>query len=117
MDHLETSKFLVRVSAIDNRTVTTLTVDEWQKALWDVTLDVAEKALTLHRQESTDYLQPAHIRQNARRVHDAIDREARALERRAERPVLTEEPLSKDELALIFEQARLAALAERETSA
>jgi hypothetical protein len=49
----------------------------WADDLSRVDLDVAVEAARLHYQESSDWLMPAHVIRNAKRVLEARDRAAR----------------------------------------
>jgi hypothetical protein len=49
----------------------------WAKDLERVDLDVAVEAATMHYRESSDWLMPAHVIRNARRVLEARERTAR----------------------------------------
>jgi hypothetical protein len=55
----------------DNRHVDELIIHEWFETVGFLQFEDARSAVTLHRQESTDYLQPAHIIRLANRVKDA----------------------------------------------
>lgn len=72
----EMAQLLTLASVIDNRAVPTELVILWHKAVGYLTYQVAEEALNLHRQESTEYLLPAHIRALSFRVKEklAVDR-------------------------------------------
>lgn len=76
MNLAECSELLTIASVIDSRTVARETVTVWHQAIGHIDLDVAMAALNLHRQESTEYLQPAHIIRLAYRVKEkrAVDR-------------------------------------------
>lgn len=79
MNELEVSKFLTFVSAIDNRIVEPETVLAWQPILATYTLDDSISAAQMHFAESIEYLMPAHITSNIRRViNERIRREERA---------------------------------------
>jgi hypothetical protein len=49
----------------------------WAGDLARVDLDVAVEAATLHYQESSDWLMPAHVIRNSKRVLEARERAAR----------------------------------------
>lgn len=79
----ETAQLLAKAALIDNRTIDTQTVEAWHETIGDLHYPEALTALTIHRRESTDYLQPAHIRTNIRKARETIATEhnrARALE-------------------------------------
>jgi len=71
MTPAETAQLLTIASVVDSRTVANETVLVWQEAIGHLEYDVAVKALNLHRQESTEYLLPAHVIRLAYRVRDA----------------------------------------------
>ena len=69
MNKAEVAELLAIASVVDNRTVATETVNVWHAAIGHIDYDVAVEALNLFRQESTDYLVPAHIVQFGHRVN------------------------------------------------
>jgi hypothetical protein len=73
---LEAAALLTKIQLGDNREVTDLVVKEWFDTLWDFDVADCMEAVTMHRRESVEYLQPAHIIGNVKRI-----REARAVER------------------------------------
>jgi len=75
MNKAEVKLLLADVAAIDNRRVTDETVDAWKAVLGHLSLEVAQKALVLARQdEKIGYLEPKHIVARARDARMAIDR-------------------------------------------
>lgn len=68
---------LAKAQLVDNRQITELVIREWHEAIGHLNYEDAYKAVTLHRQGSTEYLQPAHVVAGARRVREAREREAR----------------------------------------
>lgn len=70
MNQLETSQLLAAISLVDNRTVLEETVVEWHRIIGHINADVARRAMELHFRESTEYLRPAHIVVNARRLNE-----------------------------------------------
>jgi len=68
MNLQETAKLLARAQLIDNRRIDEAVILEWHQYVADIALPVALEALTLHRQESTEYLVPAHIVRNVERI-------------------------------------------------
>lgn len=81
MNAAEISALLAKAQLDDNREISHQVIVRWTEILGPVhaTLDDALEALNLHRRESADYLQPAHIVANLRRV-----REERATRRSVE---------------------------------
>jgi hypothetical protein len=79
MNISETAAVLAKIKLGDNREVDNqgLVLREWHETIGDLDYQDCIAAVTMHRQESTDYLQASHIRVNARRVRDAREREAR----------------------------------------
>lgn len=61
MNLREAKMLLVEASAIDNRVVSDIAVKAWAAILSDVPYKEASKALIVHRANSTEYVQPAHI--------------------------------------------------------
>jgi len=77
MNKAEVAKLLTVASTIDNRKVEPETVEGWFMVLSDLDFGIALESMQLHFRESTQYLLPAHIRGNVRRVLDTREREAR----------------------------------------
>lgn len=78
MNKAEVAKLLTIASMVDNRTVAAETVEAWHMALEKLDFDIAKKAIARHWQESTDYLLPAHIVANSRRIAGENRREVRS---------------------------------------
>jgi hypothetical protein len=72
----ECKRVVAKVQLGDNRQVDRLVIMEWYNTIGHLNGADAIKAVTLHRQESTEYLQPAHIIRLAYRVKEkrAVDR-------------------------------------------
>lgn len=68
MNRQETAKVLAKIQIGDNRTIDRLTLDEWHDTIGHLDFVDAIAAVRLFRQESTDYLMPAHVISNAKRV-------------------------------------------------
>jgi hypothetical protein len=68
MNKIETAGVLTKIQLGDNREITELVIDEWHDTIGHLAYADAIAAVKLHRQESTDYLQPAHVIRNARRL-------------------------------------------------
>lgn len=82
MTPAETAAVLAKAAAYDRRTVGRADVAAWHEALADVDMPDALAAVTAHYRDSTDWLQPAHIRQrvrDARRARQGRDRAAAPL--------------------------------------
>jgi hypothetical protein len=77
MDLREAFQLLTLASARDGRTVDQAVAAVWAKDLERVDLDVAVEAATIHYRESSDWLMPAHVIRNARRVLEGRERVAR----------------------------------------
>lgn len=71
MNFEETKQLLAKAALVDNRTASQAVIMAWQETLADLPYEDALAALTLHRRESTEWLTPAHITGNIRRVRDA----------------------------------------------
>lgn len=82
MNQRETAELLTYASMIDNRTVAPETVVAWHEVIGHLDQVTAREAIVTHRRESTDYLMPAHIIRNARRIRES----RRALEATPECP-------------------------------
>jgi hypothetical protein len=61
---------VAKIQLGDNRQVDALTLREWFDTIGHLDADDALRAVTMHRQESPDYLQPFHIITNARRIRN-----------------------------------------------
>lgn len=68
MDLRETAQLLAVASSIDNRIVDQMTVGAWQEAVGHLSYSDCREALAMHRRESPEYLQPAHIVTNVKRL-------------------------------------------------
>lgn len=76
MNREEAGKLLALIALGDNRQNTTELAIYWHDLLSDIRFDDAELAVAIHRRESTEWLQPAHIRrlvraERARRINAA----------------------------------------------
>lgn len=61
---------VAKIQLGDNRQVDALTLREWFDTIGHLDAGDALQAVTMHRQESPDYLQPFHIITNARRLRN-----------------------------------------------
>jgi hypothetical protein len=77
MNEPEAFQLLTLASARDGRKVSPSVAKVWAGDLARVDLDVAIEAASLHYQESSDWLMPAHVIRNSKRVLEAREREAR----------------------------------------
>jgi hypothetical protein len=77
MNEPEAFQLLTLASARDGRKVSPSVAKVWAGDLARVDLDVAVEAATLHYQESSDWLMPAHVIRNSKRVLEARERAAR----------------------------------------
>jgi len=73
----ELKQVVAKIQLGDNRQVDRLVLLEWQENIGDLNFEDARAAVTMHRRESSDYLQPAHIRANARRAKLLRERDER----------------------------------------
>jgi hypothetical protein len=71
MNRDQVARVLAKIQLGDNRSADALTLREWEDSIGHLDFTDAIAAVTMHRQESTDYLQPAHVITNARRIRDA----------------------------------------------
>ena len=79
----ETAKILAKIQLLDNRTVDRTIVEAWHEAIGRFEFADAMAALTLHRQESTEYVLPAHIKSNitrAKAIRNRDEARQRAIE-------------------------------------
>jgi hypothetical protein len=77
MNEPEAFQLLTLASARDGRKVSPSVAKVWAGDLARVDLDVAVEAATMHYRESSDWLMPAHVIRNARRVLEGRERAAR----------------------------------------
>lgn len=61
MTEAECAKVLAKIQLIDNRQVDRLNLAEWFDSIGHLDFQAAIAAVRVHRQTSTDYLQPGHI--------------------------------------------------------
>lgn len=66
----EMKKVLAKIQLGDNRQVDRASLAEWFDTVGHLDFAEAIGAVKLHRQESTEYLMPAHVIRNARRVQE-----------------------------------------------
>jgi hypothetical protein len=79
----ETKQLLAKAAVTDHRTVDLVSIRAWHEIIGHLAYDEVLEALTMHRRESAEYLQPAHIVSGVRRVRADHARETdrqRALE-------------------------------------
>ena len=68
MNKQECAKVLAKIQLGDNRQVDAATLAEWFDTIGHLEFEDAVGAVRLHRQESTDWLMPAHVIRNVRRL-------------------------------------------------
>jgi len=73
----ECKQILAKIQLGDNRQVDRLVILEWFETIGHLEFEDARGAVTLHRQESTDYLTAAHVCAGARRVRELRERAQR----------------------------------------
>ena len=100
MNLSETAKILAKAQLIDNRHVDRETIQAWHEIIGHHDYQDAMTALTIHRQESTEYLTPAHINQNIRRA-----REIRATEQNRQRALTAAPPAPRNPPPAWFREA------------
>jgi len=61
MNKFEANRLLAAIALGDNRTTDDTAVAYWAGLLYDIRLEDALNAVVVHRRESTEWLQPAHI--------------------------------------------------------
>jgi hypothetical protein len=87
LDLRETAQLLAVASSIDNRIVDEMTVGAWHESIGFLPYADCREALAMHRRESSEYLQPAHISVNVKRVW---------AERRKSEPVIAARVTTQD---------------------
>jgi len=105
MDKLEVAKLLTIVSTVDNRKVAEETVLGWYELIGDIDYDVALEAVRMHQKESAEWLMPAHVRANSKRVRDARDRQHRIDESLKALPVENEITFDREEFERLTREA------------
>jgi len=91
MNEREAFELLTLASARDGRKVSGSVAKVWADDLARIDLNVAVKAVKLHFQESDAWLKPAHVIANAKRVREAVEREARK-----QRPAIASNQITLD---------------------
>jgi hypothetical protein len=117
----ETKQVLAKAAFTDHRTVDIQSIRVWHEIIGHLDYPDALDALTLHRRESAEYLQPVHIITGARRVRADRARDAgkqRALTAAPPKPDLTEPQLRRrifnsPEFRAEFENGRVQGNADR----
>lgn len=67
----QTARVLTKIQLGDNRAADQLILAEWHDTIGDLDFEDTITAVTMHRQESTEYLMPAHLRRNVGRIRTA----------------------------------------------
>lgn len=67
MNRLEMARLLAKIQLGDNRQVSELTLNDWMETIGHLTYQDAYQAVVIHRRDSTEYLQPAHLTQQVRK--------------------------------------------------
>ena len=79
MNTFELKQVLAKIQLGDNRQVDELVIREWGDTIGMLDFEDSIGAVTMHRQESTVYLQGAHIVANVKRIQkDRAEREHHA---------------------------------------
>ena len=66
----ELKKVLAKIQLGDNRQVDSLTLREWFDTIGHLDFQDTITAITMFRRESTDYLMPAHLVANVKRIRE-----------------------------------------------
>lgn len=76
MNDDELKQVLTKIQLGDHRQVDLLVLREWRDSIGNLRFADAIEAVTMHRQESTEYLQAAHLHRNVARIRaDRADRQ------------------------------------------
>jgi hypothetical protein len=70
MNMQEAAALLTKIQIGDNREITELVIREWHDTIGHLNYAESIAAVKLHRQESTEYLMPAHVIRNVRRLEE-----------------------------------------------
>lgn len=75
MNIAETATVLAKIKLGDNREVDSkgLVLTYWYELIGHLNMDDCIRAVTMHRQESTEYLQPAHVIGNVKRLPERVN--------------------------------------------
>jgi len=79
MNKEELAQVVAKIKLGDNREVTELHLREWFDNIGNLRLEDAIEAVSMHRRESVEYLQPAHIHRNVARLVAARVEAAKAI--------------------------------------
>jgi hypothetical protein len=73
VNNQQVAAVLAKIQLGDNRETDAagLVLAEWVDSIGDLDFDDAVEAVRMHRRETTDYLTPAHVRTNVKRVRAA----------------------------------------------
>ena len=91
MNEREAFGLLTMASARDGRKVSESVAKIWSEDLANIPIGVAEAAVRIHFRESDAWLKPAHVIANAKRIREAVDREARK-----QRPAIASNQITLD---------------------
>jgi hypothetical protein len=89
----QTKRVLAKIALIDNRTADLAVLHAWHETIGHLDYRDALRAVTMHRQRSTEYLQPAHIIRMAaeakreREIAEARERARHALPAPPPKPI------------------------------
>lgn len=68
MNEAELKQVVAKIQLGDNRQVDVLVLREWNDNIGMLKFEDAIEAVSMHRRESVEYLQPAHIHRNVARI-------------------------------------------------
>ena len=106
MNLRDTKELLARIAAVDNRDLSEATAQAWHEVIGHLSFPVAERALTLARQDpKVDYLQPKHIIEKTRDAINELNQVQRALEEPDESKwQACDKPINFDEVVEFWKQ-------------
>ena len=67
----KTAELLAEIQLIDNRHVDEEVIVSWHELVGDLDFSIAREAVILHRRERTEWMTPAHVRENVERIRVA----------------------------------------------
>jgi hypothetical protein len=76
----ECARVLAKIQLGDNRQADKLVLAEWFDSIGDLDFQDSIEAVSMHRQESLDYLAPAHIRRNVHAIRTGRAEAQKALD-------------------------------------
>jgi hypothetical protein len=84
MNHVEVSKLLTLIAAIDNRDINEVTVEVWQRIMADYDYEEMAQAVPRYFAETDVYLAPRGLLAQAKKMREAVAEKAKHAELQVE---------------------------------